>query len=183
MCGKQCIFHYKYKQRKTINLRFRICTNMNKIVLVSSENRQKQTQRHTTSSSLSVRSAWISQLYRAMWNSSSWDLWARPSICSNYKKTTDFSLEMQITYTDVSCPLFTYVGCSFFVTEHVRVRGHDRRPRLLWNTRGLRSSFALVHQLLHGVCDALITWKSEVQRGGVENVLPKSYNSRWLITT
>ena len=51
---------------------------------------------HTTSSSLSVRSAWISQLYRAMWNSSSWDLWARPSICSNFKGKTGVSLEIQI---------------------------------------------------------------------------------------
>lgn len=62
------------------------------------------------------------------------------------------------------------MSCSFFVTEHVRVGGHDRRPGLLRDAGGLRGSFALVHQLLHGVCDALVTRKSGAERGVVKNV-------------
>lgn len=53
--------------------------------------------------------------------------------------------------------------CGFFIAEHVGVRGHDRRSRLLRDAGRLRSSLALVHQLLHRVCDALITRKSEKQ--------------------
>lgn len=51
--------------------------------------------------------------------------------------------------------------CCFFIAEHVGVRGQDGRSRLLRDAGGLRSSLALVHQLLHCVCDALITRKSE----------------------
>lgn len=51
----------------------------------------------------------------------------------------------------------THMSCRFFIAEHVGVRGHDRRSGLFRDTGGLWGSFALVHQLLHGVCDALIT--------------------------
>lgn len=54
-------------------------------------------------------------------------------------------------------PVRTHVSCGLFITEHVGVGGHDGRPRLLRDAGGLRGSFALVHQLLHGVCDALVT--------------------------
>lgn len=56
------------------------------------------------------------------------------------------------------------MGCSFFVTKHVGVRRHDGRPRLLGDTGGLRRGFALVHQLLHGVCDALVTGQPRAER-------------------
>lgn len=54
-------------------------------------------------------------------------------------------------------PVFTHMSRGFFIAEHVGVGGHDGRPRLLGDAGGLRGSLALVHQLLHGVCDALVT--------------------------
>lgn len=63
----------------------------------------------------------------------------------------------------------THVSCSFLVTEHVGVRCHDRRPGLFRDTGGLRGSFALVHQLLHCVCDAFVTQQSGTNEGKVKN--------------
>lgn len=64
----------------------------------------------------------------------------------------------------------THVSCSLLVTEHVRVRCHNRRPRLFRDTGGLRSSFALVYQLLHCVCDAFVTQKSGTNKRKVKNI-------------
>lgn len=61
--------------------------------------------------------------------------------------------------------MLTHVSCGFFITEHVGVGGHDGRPGLLRDAGRLRGSFALVHQLLHGVCDALVTGKSAAEGG------------------
>lgn len=83
---------------------------------------------------------------------------------------------MQIVYVAVAINkhklslLLTHMSRSFFITKHVRVGGHDRRPRLLGDAGRLWGGFALVHQLLHGVCDALVTRKSGAGRGGVKNV-------------
>lgn len=51
----------------------------------------------------------------------------------------------------------THMGGGILIAEHVGVRGQNRRPWLLRHTGGLRSCFAVVYQLLHGVCDAFIT--------------------------
>lgn len=170
------VFFIKIGANKNIKDGYTICINtttLRQTFHVKTE--QKHMNGHITSSSLSVRSAWISQLYIAMWNSSSWDLCARPSICSNYERANIISL-LQITYAAVArkehqlSPLLTHMSCSFFVTEHVGVGGHDRRPGLLRDAGGLRGSFALVHQLLHGVWDALVTRKSGAERGEVKNV-------------
>lgn len=63
-----------------------------------------------------------------------------------------------------------HMGCCFFITEHIGVRSHDRWSRLLRDTGRLRGSFALVHQLLHSICDAPITQKPAEERERVRNV-------------
>lgn len=67
------------------------------------------------------------------------------------------SLEMQMADAHSSSSLLTHMSRCFLIAEHVGVRGHDGWPRLLGDTGRLRGGFALVDQLLHGVCDALIT--------------------------
>lgn len=51
----------------------------------------------------------------------------------------------------------THMGSSILIAEHIGVRGQNRRPWLLRHTGRLWSCFAVVYQLLHGVCDAFIT--------------------------
>lgn len=63
----------------------------------------------------------------------------------------------------------THVSRSLLVTQHVGVRCHDRRPGLFGDTGGLRGGFALVHQLLHCVCDAFVTQQSGTNKGKVKN--------------
>lgn len=63
----------------------------------------------------------------------------------------------------------THVSGSFLVAEHVGVRSHDRRPWLFGDAGGLRGGFALVHQLLHCVCDAFVTQQSGTHQGRVKN--------------
>lgn len=63
----------------------------------------------------------------------------------------------------------THMGSSILIAEHVWVRGHNWRPRLLRHTGRLRSCFAMVYQLLHGVCDAFITCQSRM--GNIKLVL------------
>lgn len=48
------------------------------------------------------------------------------------------------------------MGSSILIAEHVGVRGHNWRSWLLRHTGGLGSCFAVVYQLLHGVCDTFI---------------------------
>lgn len=72
---------------------------------------------------------------------------------------------MQIVHAAGGKETPTHMSCRFFIAEHVWVRGHHGRSRLFRDTGGLWGSFALVHQLLHGVCDALITRKSGGLKG------------------
>lgn len=57
--------------------------------------------------------------------------------------------------------VISHVSCGLLIAQHVGVRGHDRGSGLLWDTGGLRGGFALVHQLLHGVRDALVAGQSD----------------------
>lgn len=63
----------------------------------------------------------------------------------------------------------THVSGSLLVAEHVGVRCHDRRPWLLGDAGGLRGGFALVHQLLHRVCDAFVAQQSGANEGEVKS--------------